>query len=220
MKRTLSILLAALLLVTMLPLSVGAEEATSERERLMALACEVFPEYADVIAADQAPAENRLRSIEKPTVVFTETRKVSNDEYITYTELSNGIVTLVDLATDPTLTYVSEHMTGTSTSYTATLTGTAPGSMQTFKATGVRFTIYNSSYDRVISTGTPKVINPNNTIYAEGDEIIVTRNEYETATTAAMAYYKFPIIFGTTDYDGVFTLSIMNNRTTVDYFVE
>lgn len=56
-------------------------------------ACRAFPEYASKIQANQAPSTfaTQNQSMEKPEIVIKETRAISDNENVTYTEYSNGV---------------------------------------------------------------------------------------------------------------------------------
>ena len=220
MKKFFSLIIAFVLIVCVFPANANATEIDiANREQLLSLACQVFPEYATKIAADQPPSAEALqRSSAETDVVISETRKVNDNMYMTYTELSNGVVTLANFVTYPSLTYNYRHNNGDATNYTVTLTGTAPGSYQTFTATNVKFTIYSSDYDCITSVGAPKVTNPDGSTYTT--DIKTSCSPNETSSNSAVAYYRFPVMFGSLNYSGVFTLSIKNNVSTVDYYAE
>lgn len=220
MKKLISLIISFVLIACFIPVNVhAAEESTPTRDALLSLACQVFPEYATKIAADQPPSADALQRFSDETdVVISETRKVNENMYMTYTELSNGIVTLANFVTNPSLTYNYRHNNGDATNYTVTLTGTAPGSYQTFTATNVKFTIYSSDYDCITSVGAPKVTNPDGSTYTT--DIKTSCSPNETSSNSAVAYYRFPVMFGSLNYSGVFTLSIKNNVSTVDYYAE
>lgn len=53
MKKCLSMILAFVMMLTMLPMGVlAAEEGNTERDAIIAQACEVFPEYAAMIRGE------------------------------------------------------------------------------------------------------------------------------------------------------------------------
>lgn len=97
MKKLLSLCLAAILLVTMLPVNVfAAETPLYTREDLIASACNVFPEYASKISNIVPSSSSEQRQIlESKMLVKTETRKLNENEQITYNEYSDGTVYVV-----------------------------------------------------------------------------------------------------------------------------
>ena len=103
MKRLLSALAVMLLLLTMLPFSaVAVETETSERELLISLACKVFPEHATKICSDIHSTTYGLNQrTNRKELVVTETRSISENEQITYSEYSDGSVYLVGASIDP-----------------------------------------------------------------------------------------------------------------------
>lgn len=103
MKRLLSVLAVMLLLLTMLPFSaVAVETETSERELLISSACKVFPEYATKICSDIHSTTYGLNQrTNRKELVVTETRSISENEQITYSEYSDGSVYLVGASINP-----------------------------------------------------------------------------------------------------------------------
>lgn len=98
MKRYISILLVMLILLSVLPMGAfAAKDGTVERDELIALACEVFPEYASKIRGEELTATNGLqRTTLSREIVKTETRPVSENETISYVEYSDGTVYLAN----------------------------------------------------------------------------------------------------------------------------
>lgn len=103
MKKLISICLALVMLLTAFPLNAFAAENTeSEYDQLMALACEVFPEYASTITAAYSDSLSRARSSADYSVVHSETRNVSDNESMTLALLASGDVFLIDNQTTTT----------------------------------------------------------------------------------------------------------------------
>ena len=86
MKKLISLVMAITMIFSVFTVNVGAAEIdTTNREQLLSLACQVFPEYAAKIAADQAPTSDGIKSVsENIEIIFTETRKANDDFYITF----------------------------------------------------------------------------------------------------------------------------------------
>lgn len=103
MKRLLSALVTVMLLLAMIPASaVAAETETSERDALISLACNVFPEYATKICSDVPLATYGLtQNTNSKELVTTETRNISETEQIIYSEYSDGTVYLVGSTINP-----------------------------------------------------------------------------------------------------------------------
>lgn len=88
MKRTIAIIMLLVILLTTAILPVYAAEPASEKAEIIDLACQAFPEYTDIICG-RVPA-SRSSTNEKPEVVFSETRSISDDQSISITYYSDG----------------------------------------------------------------------------------------------------------------------------------
>ena len=90
MKRIFAIILSLVMLLTTAALPVHAAEATtSEKEEIIALACQAFPEYVDIIRGNTVV--NHARSTNQSVeLVFSETRHISDNQYVSLTYYSNG----------------------------------------------------------------------------------------------------------------------------------
>lgn len=88
MRKILSLTLALILVVTMLPMSASAA-SISERELAIQKTCELFPEHSSVIRNRQTSAFSLIPPHEK-VKTFEETRQYSENLAITYTEFSDG----------------------------------------------------------------------------------------------------------------------------------
>ena len=82
MKRIFAIILSLVMLLTTAALPVHAAEATtSEKEEIIALACQAFPEYVDIIRGNTVV--NHARSTNQSVeLVFSETRHISDNQYV------------------------------------------------------------------------------------------------------------------------------------------
>ena len=74
----------------------AAEDSTSECEEFIDLACEIFPEYSDKIRGDSQYSNTNTRSSVHVELIESVSRAVSENEYITYAEYSNGAILLTD----------------------------------------------------------------------------------------------------------------------------
>lgn len=98
MKRALTFILALSLLITALPVFAFADAPSgSEQDELFRLACEVFPEYADQILETPAVTQN-ARSIRQDTLVYSETRAVSDTETLELRAYDSGRIDIVNTA--------------------------------------------------------------------------------------------------------------------------
>lgn len=201
MKNCLSLILALVLMLTVLPMGALAAENTSERDEILEKACVAFPEYAAKIAADTLPA-SALRSAEPQKMVFTETRAISENEFIVYTEYSDGLVVLDQGVMDKEVIYNSTNDVATAINVDITVKATCTDTSAYFKVSNIKFTINTNSYDRINSIGSPKVYNPSNTfndecIYVQGNHSL---NSQESASRKA--YVCYPLSFKFAPYPG------------------
>lgn len=138
----------------MLPISVMAtEQSTSAKNRRLSLACEVFPEYATSIQSNNSTVSPRSYSATDREVVISETRNVSDNQVMSYTEYSDGTV-LIAYSSYSKSTTITDIYTGSqSTNYTADLVVDCIDSDQTFIVRNLKFTLIKQSYDCITSTG-------------------------------------------------------------------
>ncbi|MBS5667478.1 MAG: hypothetical protein KHX05_07280 [Firmicutes bacterium] len=157
MKRVLSILLAAVLLFTVMPFAVFADESeASERDRLVAQACEVFPEYASMIRGEYvAPQSLPQDGINEK--LFEEHRDISDTTTMSIVGYMSGDVYVTKQTTRGyEITYstsnVSSGVTGVRgfVSFDAFCTN-VPG---LFKLKDVQFQILYNASDYFMSYGT------------------------------------------------------------------
>ena len=216
MKKLISLVMAITMIFSVFTVNVGAAEIdTTNREQLLSLACQVFPEYAAKIAADQAPTSDGIKSVsENIEIIFTETRKANDDFYITYTEHSNGVVTLANFDTEEKIIYNQGTVSGNSTYYDVTLYGTTLGSANDFTASHVKFVVNNPGYDQITSTGTTNIA------YHHTNEVDVTLNEWESASYAASIAYRFTLTVGSLPFRGLFEFTLRNNEPFVLYTID
>lgn len=199
MKKYISILLSFLMLLTMLPLEVFASEDTiSEHDELIALACDVFPEYASEIRGEitnyATPA-----SVNPNEVVFSETRKVSNTQDLGITQFASGQIIVCSSNYD----WASITVPNSSTSDISTvgLTGTATFKVTasdsfsgTFTLSNVKYTIYYTGSDYFTNTGT------------------YSTNKCQIGTTSlSSTYINYPLTFQRSGYC-TFELYFDNNQ--------
>lgn len=96
MRKILSLVLALILVLTVLPMSVlAAEENTSDRDLALAQACELFPEHSAVIMNQGISTFSLTPSDQEKVKVFEETRYYSDDLSITYTEFNDGTAYII-----------------------------------------------------------------------------------------------------------------------------
>lgn len=214
MKRTLSIIVLALFLVTMLPIGASATTTdTMSYNQHIALAKQTFPEYAGKLDGSQASRSIAPQSENvEPVAVTRETRAVDDNTIMTYTEYNNGVITLgtarfnknAHLEVDSSTTF------RTYTDYTATITASVVEG-PTFTATGVEYRIYPSAYDKILSIGSYSIPG-----YSSSKFTTYLRSE-ETASLFACASYSFVCPVGLSEYDGEVILKLRNNTASVEF---
>lgn len=97
MRKTVAILVAFIMLFASIPFNVFASESESSGYNdLVAKASMAFPEYADRIHHSGSKLLKHSGSSAPRKMIVCETRKISDNEHITYTEYSDGIILLSD----------------------------------------------------------------------------------------------------------------------------
>lgn len=181
-RKLLSLFLAFSLLLTVLPFYVLAEEDKPlSREEHLALACEIFPEYADLISGTRTISTYLQRSTE-PEVVFSETRNLSDTYQMTLIEYSDGETVIISNNT----TYISKIQSASGAGisyYVVDFLVTMEGSTQQFIVENAKFTINYNDYDFITSKGDFS----NSTTSQKGGEI---KQAYENASGDAWVQYS------------------------------
>lgn len=222
MKRTLSIIVLALFLVTMLPIGASATERDAyEREQLLAKACEVFPEYEDYIYGRIAP-QSSSRGVRE--VTFSETRKISETESITYVQYSDGrgIVSQENLQQDFALTSTDSSETSfaggvlVTLSYKVTPTDTGYFS-GVFYLDDFKCKVMPSTYDSILNIGTSSSNSSLKCLFNNS-----TPNYTESAGKSANVTYNLTFIpdrsYGVTSSNDIYaslSLSVRNDTVYV-----
>lgn len=219
MKKFISYIITIALLLSMLPVSASAQETNSERNEILEKACIAFPEYAETIRADAAPS-GISRSSTPREVVFSETRPLSENEFIVYTEYSDGLFAIDSVEMEKEVIYNSMDQSGSMTKFDITVKATCSDVYSHFTLSNIKFTIYPTTYDRITSSGTPSVktgeytYNDNCTY----DTINCTPNE--TASAPAKVSVRLNFRFGpysTNFYQSDLIIKVQNNQLTVTH---
>ena len=209
MKRLLSIFLALILIIALVPIHTFAAEAeNAEYNRVIDLACEVFPEYKNEITDTSCLSTVYARSSE-PSIVYTETRLYDEDTFVTYSKLSNGAVVLSVL--DPTDSMVITNSEGDSrvTTYTATLTLALTVYQGIFKAQNVMFTIASETRDVINSPGT---ISATNACRKEIYSSSYTESSVPARVTYRVCFDRADVAGGYQHVQFYYTLYVGGNR--------
>lgn len=220
MKKFLSIFLALVMLLAVMPVSTYADEAKTERDILLEKACAAFPEYASKIAADNAPIATYSAPQER-TVVFSETRELSGKELISYTEYSDGLLLLADVVPKRSVTYNSTTTTGARTKVDITVKATCSGVNSYFKASNVKYTIEQYGTDCITSVGTPTV-HPSSSPNSDNCQYLgYNLNSYETGSSNAFVAYSLSFRFSSASTDFIRTclsINVGNNALSVYHY--
>lgn len=220
MKRFLSIFLALVMLLAVMPVSTYAAETKAERDILLEKACAAFPEYASKIAADNAPIATYSAQQER-TVVFSETRELAGNELISYTEYSDGLALLSSVTPNRSVTYNSTTTTGARTKVDITVKATCSGVNSYFKASNVKYTIEQYGTDCITSIGTPKAYPSSNTSYDNCQYHSYSLNSYETSSSNAYVAYSLSFRFASLSTAFITTcllVSVGNNALSVSHY--
>ena len=159
-EKITAFLLALIILANILPVNgFAARTNTTEHDDLIALACEIFPEFAsDILYAENAQTNPNTRSALQNEVIFSETRAISDSENLSISLLSSGNYVIVDNESSSFDIYKENVSTseivniGISgrTSFRITCTGIS----NDFVLSNVGFVIYYSGDDYFFDYGT------------------------------------------------------------------
>lgn len=200
-KKLISICLAALIILINLPIgALAAEAKPSEYDEFISLACDVFPEFSNKIRANNSSYSRNATSSQRKHV-YTETRNVSENEYLIYSEYSDGLVLLTNYSFAYAPTY--ENISSTSQSRTVQVdikaTCNESGYNGIFYLNDVRYTLYFTDSDCIDSFGTYSV-SGSCRVGNAGPRFNSTED------SSANAYVQYPLDFWPGD-SGYFTLS-------------
>lgn len=151
-RRYLSVILAVIMLLTMLPFPTVAAKDISERNEIIELACQVYPEFANKIRYQKITTSNNTRSAD-PILVYSDSRNVSNNEILLYSEYSNGVILLTDYNFDEVVTTVDSVTGAGATACTINIKATCSNISGYFQINDFRYTLVSSAYDRIDSLG-------------------------------------------------------------------
>lgn len=198
MKRRFICAIVLSVLVLMMALCVMADEVDGGSANDLKLkACEVFPEYADVIMSEPDSTnsiQSRIQSADAVEVVRSVSRAASDDCMMTYTEYSDGTALITSQTTAPDKTMTNTDFVNGSdyAQYTVTLEATYTSSDQKFIVTGLKFTYYYDDYDVINSLGSYSGS-------TTAETTMIGKQLRETATTKAYVTYRFGFRIGQTN---------------------
>ena len=120
---------------------------------MIQLACRVFPEYANAIRGNNDRSRSISSSADSNDVVYRESKKISDTETISITQLSSGDVIIIkEDSADITYTASTSDITNVGVSGTATFQVSMADAY--FKLKNVAFTIYETGSDYFTNYGT------------------------------------------------------------------
>lgn len=156
MKRFMCIFVSILMLVSIFPFHVFANECTtSQYDELIELACEVFPEYASAIRSENTSYNSRAISTDCDKIVYQETRSISDTESLSIALTSSGNAIVLKQNYEFFILSVpssnSTDITNVGISGTATFDIASYG--YHFKLSNVQYTIYYYSGDYFTNYG-------------------------------------------------------------------
>lgn len=215
MKKLISLCLAVIMIFAILPVSAFAAESDNfeSYDYQVALAKQVFPEYRDKLEGKGVATYASMPGT-KPCIAVRETRPVDGNTSMTYTEYDNGLVTLGTARFQKEADYevTGEKAYSSYTEYTAKIVASVLDGPN-FTATGVKYRIYPSAYDKVMSVGSYSIPS------YSSSQFTVTRRETEKAGTTGFAYasYEFPCPVGISNYGGQVLFKVQNNNASVEF---
>lgn len=217
MKKLLALLLSLAVFFTFSPLSASAADFESPNNNVLVnKAVATFPEYAERLLNPNY-SSSRARSTMERVLVVKETRPISDTEYITYAEYSDGLILLSDYE----FTY---NTSGSSIYYGDTFkyitidisaTGRYDGStLGVFYLNDISYTINygDNIYDEINIPGTPSTSN-RNTTYSDR-----TYWPDETDERYAKVSYKLRFKVDSGYVESIITLDVGEDTALIDHY--
>ena len=153
MKKYISIFLCAVLLLGALPCQASAADNTSTHDELIALACEVFPEYADILRNPPVAMFARSTGTEDK-VIFRETRDISDNHNVSIAVYQSGFAVVSDSIFKVEVTDSSGNEDGDNYLGTASYRVTCPGLGGAFELNDVKYKVRRGKSGIFTSYGT------------------------------------------------------------------
>lgn len=193
MKKCLSLILAFVMMLTMLPMGVlAAEENTSEKETLAEKACEVFPEYTTLIRGEVSTYATPYNAEEPAQVIKQEIRPVSDTENIILSIFSDGNAVVVDEYVASVTKIASNEYPfsgGARVVQSYKIFHTNPAFLGVLNINNTEFYIYTDAPDRITSLGSPE---PDSWTEAGGLKYVqYTESSSAPAGYERMIYFKY-----------------------------
>ena len=193
MKKLIAVCLSLVMLFAFLPVyGLAAENTQSEHDQLIALACEVFPEYASAIRCENTCTYTMQRSSNPMEVIYRETREISDTESMSIALLSGGNAIII-YNNFATTTYTSNTTDIGSVGVSGTASFKVSMNNAYFKLNNVEFTIYETGGDYFTDFGTVDEC----TFYSFEDITLTsTHIEYSIrGTSYGTDFFRFKLYF-------------------------
>lgn len=193
MKKLIAVCLSLIMVLACFPVyAFAAENTQSEYDQLIALACEVFPEYASAIRCENVCSYTLPRSSDPMAVIHRETREISDSESMSIALLSSGSAIII-YNNFATTTYTSNTSDIGSVGVSGTASFKVSMNNAYFKLNNVEFTIYETGSDYFTNFGRVDEC----TFYSY-DDITLTSTYIEYSirgTSNATDFFRFKLYF-------------------------
>lgn len=211
MKRIIALALSVFISFSLFNLPVLAASSTQPvvctdatvKDYITQKAIDAFPEHTAKILGEHLSADNFSQQTTRsaPQIIICETRAISEDEYVNYTEYDNGLVVTSLMAhAGQNRYYVSD--LGSYTCYKLNAWMTVSGSSDVLMIYGVQFYIYDTGNSTLLDYGYIETSQTTAKSAARG----LTRN---SGTSSAPAYVCYTATFDieiSTDGESIITL--------------
>lgn len=202
MKKAISILLCFVLTLSVFPVPSHAVETTeTEYDRIISLACSLFPEYTSYLLNKNPRINSSTYTLANDEIIYSETKHISDSESLSLSVYASGNTILINaISSYVELTCPSSSVNdigSVGVSGTATFNVVVPPFYEYFTLSGVAFTIYYTGSDYFSNTGSYRMSN--------GVSIAGTTNITST-------YIHYPLLFVQQPYGVSFRLYFDNDK--------
>lgn len=228
MKKLLSAILSfVMVFILVAPMSAYATENNdSEREEILALARQVFPEYITSPKSESFKPTITTQSVdENDKVVRNVTRKVSDTLELTYVEMKSGHSFVIENNIEDVISGSKESGTSSNVTggkqYTVTIKIASVQSdyAGVFTMSNVKYTIYDNAYDKINSKGTAKANSSQYCTYTANGSDKLTEDSISSAVFGYALTFKLGN--GNNKYNYYFTVDfkVGADEAVVDIYI-
>lgn len=222
-KTCFSLFLAFIMLLTTIPFTAAADN-TSDYDEIIDLACQIYPEHADKIRYQTITSADNTRSSD-PILIYSDSRKISENETLLYSEYSNGIILLTDYDFYEVVTPVDSATGAGATAYTCNVRAACTNIAGYFQINNFKYTLVSSTYDRIDSLGTYYAYEESNNgiendCYFSASSKNPRTQMTETASSDAYANFSLQFRFSARQNDfftSLLKISVGNNSMAVEH---